>query len=317
MPSSAARSFTDPDDYASAIPKATYEITIMQRGQFAAELVHIELHSLLLRHFAEHLPRTAQIETWSGQTSIGFLTRPGAGIITSGTPVSSTEVIARTPHNQSHYLVLPGPASYGTISLPSDKIAAISTAMVGQDLTAPREFVHVRPAPESVARLQGLHRAACDLAVHAPAVLTQPEAASGLEQALIEAMMDCLGGGGEAFEDRAALRQHAMIMRRFRRAVEEKPDQAVFIPELCTLIGVSERTLRVCCQEHLGMSPKRYLLLRRMHLARRGLREGISPKTTVTEIATQYGFWQFGRFAGEFKALFGESPSAILARPAE
>jgi hypothetical protein len=52
MPSSAARTFTDPDEYASAIPKATYEMTITQRGQFAAELVHIELHSLLLRHFA-------------------------------------------------------------------------------------------------------------------------------------------------------------------------------------------------------------------------------------------------------------------------
>ena len=57
-------------------------------------------------------------------------------------------------------------------------------------------------------------------------------------------------------------------MRRFRRVVEESPEQPLFIPEICKAIGVSERTLRMCCREHLGMAPKRYLLLRRMHLAR-------------------------------------------------
>ncbi len=108
-----------------------------------------------------------------------------------------------------------------------------------------------------------------------------------------------------------------MILRRFRRAVEENPDQPLYIPELCASIGVSDRTLRVCCQEQLGMSPKRYLLLRRMHLARRALRESAPTATTVTEIATRYGFWQFGRFAGEYKSLFGELPSATLAHPFE
>jgi AraC family ethanolamine operon transcriptional activator len=43
-----------------------------------------------------------------------------------------------------------------------------------------------------------------------------------------------------------------------------------------------------------------------MDLTRRALRETNTSATTVTEIATRYGFWEFGRFAGEYKALFGE-----------
>jgi AraC-like DNA-binding protein len=63
------------------------------------------------------------------------------------------------------------------------------------------------------------------------------------------------------------------------------------------------------------MSPKRYLLLRRMHLARRALRDGAPTATTVTEIATRYGFWQFGRFAGQYRSLYGELPSVTLGHP--
>jgi AraC family ethanolamine operon transcriptional activator len=103
-------------------------------------------------------------------------------------------------------------------------------------------------------------------------------------------------------------------MRRFHQAVGEKLDQALYIPELCTEIAVSERTLRICCQEQLGIGPKRYLLLRRMNLARRALRESAPNATTVTEVAMRYGFWQFGWFAGQYKALFGESPSITLRR---
>ena len=60
------------------------------------------------------------------------------------------------------------------------------------------------------------------------------------------------------------------------------------------------------------MGPIRYLWLRRMHLARRALICADPTKTTVTEVATQFGFWELGRFATSYRALFGQSPSVCL-----
>ena len=75
-----------------------------------------------------------------------------------------------------------------------------------------------------------------------------------------------------------------------------------------------ERTLRKCTQQHLGMSPHQYLVLRRIHLARRALLRGDPGDATVTSIATNHGFWELGRFAVVYRSLFGESPSATLRR---
>lgn len=251
----------------------------------------------------------------TGRAIISFRTEPGPSLLWRGVELQPTKITRHT-EGQSSFQRSSGSACWGAMSLPVEEMVSLGATIAGVDLTPPKDALIVTSSPSAMARLPRLHAAAARLAEDAPAVIAHPEAARGPEQALIEAMVGCLGEG-QVGEKRSALRHHAMIMRRFRRAVEENPDQPLYIPELSKAIGVSDRTLRVCCQEQLGMSPKRYLLLRRMHLARLALRESAPDATTVTDIATQFGFWQFGRFAGEYKSLFGELPSATLGHPRE
>jgi AraC-like DNA-binding protein len=53
-----------------------------------------------------------------------------------------------------------------------------------------------------------------------------------------------------------------------------------------------------------------------MNLARRALRRANAETKTVTEIASDYGFWELGRFSVAYRSLFGESPSKTLHRAA-
>ena len=314
MSSGSLRIFADVDQYASELQQGPVQLTVAQSGPFTARLWTIELQDLSMQRQSEELARTSHVDSRSDRAFIAFRMEPGPTVIRNGTELSTTK-IARLRPGQSYYQRTSGPTVHCALSLPLDKMAAIC-AIGGCEPTPRDDDVTITPPPEAMARLQRLTKTSADLAEDAPAVLTHAKAAHGLEQALIEAMVNCLGDSG-AREDSVAQRQHELIMRRFRRVVEENPDQPLYIPELCKSIGVSERTLRVCCQEQLGLGPKRYLLFRRLHLARRALRGALQDTTTVTEIATRYGFWHFGRFAGAYQSLFGEPPSSTLCHPAE
>jgi transcriptional regulator GlxA family with amidase domain len=109
-----------------------------------------------------------------------------------------------------------------------------------------------------------------------------------------------------------ARQHHQMIIRRFMEVLEAQPAGPLHMQDISDAIGVSSRTLRMACQTQLGVSPTRYLLLRRMGLARRALRDADPLVTRVTDVATEYGFLELGRFAVKYRQIFGETPSSTL-----
>ncbi len=90
--------------------------------------------------------------------------------------------------------------------------------------------------------------------------------------------------------------------------------QGVTLSNLCATAGVSERRVRDAFADCYGMSPTAYLRVAAMLEVRRTLLDGPSERDAVTRVASDFGFWHLSRFAGQYRALFGESPSETLAR---
>ena len=314
MPDSAVVTFTDPDAYHANIRRSRVEGVVTGRGEYRAELTRIDLHRLWMQRGDESLPRVLNVSPSEERPAIVFgTTQNQPAMHFDGRELPQHEIIVIGFGVPVHFRSS-GACRWGAMSLSLKDLAAAAQVLTGREFTAPLFTQFISPPPAFLARLSSLHEAAGHLAKTVPDILAHPEVARALEQGLVHAMVSCISGG-EATESSSAHHRHTVIMRRLEEVLEANPDRTLYVAELCGAAGASGRTLRLCCQEHLGMSPARYLWLRRMHLARRALRMADPAAATVTEVATSYGFWELGRFSVAYRSLFGESPSASLRRP--
>jgi AraC-like DNA-binding protein len=102
------------------------------------------------------------------------------------------------------------------------------------------------------------------------------------------------------------------VVERAEAFVRSRLGTPVPVSRLCRVLGISERGLRNAFYGVRGLSPKRSMLAMRLQDVRRALSEPTLEPTTVTRIATGYGFYELGRFAAVYRNAFGEVPSATL-----
>jgi len=313
MPASCVRTFTDPEAYFKGIRNLSIDGFVTGRGKFRADALLIDLHRLQMGRFDEDLPRIMRITPSGTRSLILFATR--SAMLANGIEASHHQIAMFGLH-WPYYLRSSAASRWGTMSLTPEDLAAAGRAIIGRELTPPSFMLPIRPPAPSLSRLLQLHGATRHLARTAPDILAKPEVARAIEEALVEAMVLSLAGD-HSEEVRNAREHRATVMRRLEDTLKAKSDEPLYMAELCAAVGATYWTVRDCCLEYLGLSPKRYLCLRRMNLARRALRRANPEHTTVTEIATNYGFWELGRFSVAYRSLFGELPSATLRRTPE
>ncbi|MDT5320612.1 MAG: hypothetical protein QOD88_3134, partial [Mycobacterium sp.] len=115
-----------------------------------------------------------------------------------------------------------------------------------------------------------------------------------------DALTECAGPASAAVAKRAIDLMHA------------HPETPWSTAELARATGASARALQRAFERSGQPSPMMYLRRLRLHHVHAELAANSPDSLTVTTVAGRWGFVHLGRFANQYRRLFGETPSETL-----
>jgi len=303
--------FNDADGYAAGFDGARIDLTITGAGDFEARLTRLQLEHLDVFRCHESLPRIAHMSLPPERIYFSFPVGP-TSFVSDGRVVRDGEMILHG-RGESLHQRSGGLCEWGLISLSPEQFERDSKALTGREIPLSNTTRILRPARTDAAGFQRLLKKVCHLAEKNQRLIERPEVSKALEEELLRAIINCMTVH-EGNENSRNRHNHAAVMVRLEQELSRHADEKLSMPRLCAAVGVPERTLRMYCAKSLGVSPTRYLLLRRLNKARSALRRADPSMVTVAEVARNHQFLELGRFAVTYRATFGESPSVTLER---
>jgi AraC-like DNA-binding protein len=315
MLSSTTGVFREPEDFQVAMREyGCTNLVATDQGAFRTRLTRIELHRLRLLSAEEALARIAFFSIPRDAILVSVPLGDNLPPIWGGTATRIDEIVTLGGEHRMYTRSASG-CRWGIIVLPAKLLESYAQTVVGNVPKLMSGASRRRPSAKARRDLVRLHTSATRVADAQAGVITMSEPARRLEQDLIGVIIACLTEGfAEPGNDAGA--RHSDIMARFEELLQTHPNRALTSDEICAALDVSGRTLRMCCGEHLGMGPTPYIRIRRMQLVRRALRCADAATASVAQIASDHGFGEAGRFAGAYRAQFGELPSATLRHSA-
>lgn len=293
----------DPDQFVASGRPVT-DLTVIERGQFRVRSVRMNLEHVWAQRVHERLASLKRIEPV--RNVFVFHAEPGPSMFMDGTEIEMNQV-AIINAGDCYNWRLAGGTHWGGISFTNE---GMDTLFGQRPVRGVRVFML---PPTTLARLRSVHQRMGRLVETIPELPVHTGFLShDLEHGLISAVED-VWNAQTPRSPGTGRRHHAIIIARFCRLLAAaRDDMPMHILEITEKIGVSGRILRLACQEQLGMSPGQYITLRRMQAVRRALQTADPAVTSVTDVATEHGFWELGRFAVKYRHIFGEMPSATL-----
>jgi AraC-like DNA-binding protein len=308
MPGSVVSVFSEPEDFETALVQEGYlSLLVTGRGAFRARLTQVILHHLQLSAGKEQLARIAFIAVPANVVLVAFAIGKAPSPVWGGIEIRANEIITVGLGERLHARS-GAPSQWGTLIIPERELLAYGCALTGTRFVIPRGIARWRPPRAAAKHLRELFDGAMRMAATRPETLADLEAAHGLEQQIIYELIECLLQVPE--EESAAGKCHRDLLARFEVLLND--GSARHLTDICAELGISERLLRECCKVYFGMSPGDYRRRQAMQQVNRTLRSGKLETSTVAEIAKRHGFNGPGRFAGRYRAIYGELPSATL-----
>ncbi len=300
----------DVDQHAEAQPEWQQAYQQLSGGAFQGLVHHVQLPGM--RIVREDSSRALHQRGDLGQGAYGFampLAASGPAIFNGQRVAENTLMVGRGDE-----LDLVTPERFSLLAVVVDRalLAPLWECMYGKPLSRWLETQLVAPArPAAAAAVRALHLETLDHLAGAAATPRPPAAWLRLRDALLMEWIEALPERVSAEALPAVGARRRLVDRACEQMLAQRDDPPTLL-QVCQQVGASRRKLELCFQEVLGTSPVRYLRAVRLNGVRRQLR---STAVSVQQAAEHWGFFHLGQFARDYRAQFGELPSATLRRP--
>ena len=290
----------DPDLLTETVRDAGLEHRQLHPGPFLGELVRAEVGGLTIDRGCYSQTLLARGGFSPTRITIGFLLSDREPGYINGIRSRANDLVV-FPEGEELDYVLPAATEWGTMQFERDALLA-----AGIPEECLRRMSVISPQAGQHNRLVRLMRSAVDGNV-------SPQEQHVFRDAVLEDLCQALDPQpkqcrGANFHDRTNL------VRRFERLVAEEGAEKRAIPELAQALGIARRTLEQVFRDYVGLPPARYVAMLRLNAMRRELLQASEDNLRVAELAARYGVVHLGRFAGDYRQMFGELPSQTLRR---
>lgn len=300
--------FSDFDAIAEGSVDFGYDFVPVETGAVDAELQRVDLGSVVILYGVGKLPHFA-MHVHMARPTLLFMAGPCGEVIWDGQHLDHESVFSFGAESEMVGSTRGGSAWASVVSGEGILEQQAEALGVAGDVGV-RNGPVTTPGASEMRELRSAVRQVLDVARFDPARLELPELQRALGEAVVTAAVHATHPAPERRS--VAATSHLRVVRAAFDVLEARAGEPIYLAELCRVASVSERTLRSAFQHLYGVSPIRYLTLRRMELVRRALRDADPRECRVSAVASRFGFTNLGRFAAEFRRLYGESPLQML-----
>ena len=311
-----SKRFTDVDRFVEFLPYSQYKIVQLSCGAFDSEFLAIQIGDLYFTRASASSSVQAVGPKYGISSHLAFallwVAKEGH-FCSYGQPLNPQTDLHGFDMQKEVRLVTP-PAGIMTNMFVPKKLFQVYASKLQRDDLDDRFLAknYATLLPDRMRDIKAYLRDIFWLAQHNPNWLQQPHISQLVIDDFVPLLVRSIPPHGKAKLPFKPFRR-APLVARAEKEMMDYLERPLTLKDLAQRLGSSSSALSYGFQDVFGMSPMRYLKVQRLNAVRRCLKASEPEQRTVEALANQFGFWNSGHFAKDYKTLFGELPSETLA----